>query len=172
MKINKRNILIFFISFIVILIIANLNNIKSFFKNIKEDFDNYIPNNQIEEMVFSSNYFSNYKGVLVVKTPLDASFSYGVIGLSKRQQRVNTLKHEYGHAVQLDNIGIIKYTTSVAIPSVTINILSRIDKLKYDYYGAPFEAEADKLGGVDRNYNNKPWPEGVTYGDILKMFWE
>ena len=68
----------------------------------------------------------------------------------------------------------VTYTLDVAIPSVTINLLKRSGKLKYDYYGAPWEAEADLLGGVKRLNNNRLWPEGAynSYYDLIKMFWE
>ena len=150
-----------------------INPIAKFAKDIAEDIKNYDPNNVSEEKVFSSNYFSSYKGVLVIKTPFDASFSYGIIGLSQNRQTSTTLNHEYGHAIQMSNMGIIDYTAKVAIPSITINILDRIDKLPYDYYGAPWEAEADRLGGVNRTYNNTPWPEGAydSYFDLIQMFW-
>ena len=46
--------------------------------------------------------------------------------------------------------------------------------MKYDYYGAPWEAEADMLGGVNRTSENTPWPTGAygSYWDLIKMFWE
>ena len=115
-----------------------------------------------------------YKDVLVIKTNFDASFSFGFIGMSEQQLNSNTLNHEYGHAVQMDNKGLIGFTEEVAIPSVTINILQRKGKLKYDYYGAPWEAEADALGGVNRTSGNTPWPTGAynSYVDLIKMFWE
>lgn len=108
----------------------------------------------------------------MIKTPFDASFSFGFIGLSIEQQTEETLKHEYGHTVQMQNKGVFRYTLEVAIPSVTINILHRMDKLPYDYYGAPWEAEADALGGVERNTENTPWPEGAyrSYWDLILMF--
>ena len=146
----------------------------SFGEDVVEDINNYDSNNQSEDVVFSSNYFSNYNGALVVKTPFDASFSFGFIGLSTQQQNTNTLKHEYGHIVQMKNMGLVDYTVDVAIPSIIINILDRKHKLKYDYYGAPWEAEADILGGVNRTYNNTPWPNGAytSYWDLIQMFWE
>ena len=141
---------------------------------IVEDFKNYDKYNESEEKVFSSYYFSSYKGTLVIKTPFDASFSFGFIGLSRIQQESDTLNHEYGHKVQLDNMGWGAFIADVAVPSVTANILQRIGKLPYDYYGSPWEAEADMLGSVNRKENNTPWPEDAydSYFDLLKMFWE
>ena len=113
-----------------------------------------------------------YHGVLVVKTPFDASFFLGIIGLSVYQQDENTLNHEYGHSKQLKEKGVRGYIFDVLIPSVTINLLDRQGKLPYSYYGAPWEAEADALGGVIRTHDNTPWPEGAytSYWDLLKLF--
>ena len=145
-----------------------------FVSDIDEDIKNFNIHNESEDAVFSSNYFSSYKGSFVLKTPFDASFSYGIIGLSHCQQTTEVLNHEYGHTVQLKNKGIADYTVSVAVPSVTINILDRMDKLKYDYYGAPWEAEADRFGGVNRTARKTPWPEGSyrSYFDLINMFFD
>ena len=118
-------------------------------------------------------YCSLYKGVLVVKTPFDSSFSFGLIDLSSEQQNTDTLRHEYGHAVQLKEKGIGKYTTNVAIPSITINILDRNGKLAYDYYSYPWEAEANELGGSVLSQRWKdPLPEGgyKSYWDLIPLF--
>ncbi|MBQ2816044.1 MAG: RICIN domain-containing protein, partial [Clostridia bacterium] len=66
------------------------------YNNIKEDINNYNKYNEDPEVVFSSNYFSSYKGTFVLKTSFDASFFYGFIGLSKTQQTETNLNHEYG----------------------------------------------------------------------------
>ena len=131
--------------------------------------------NTSEEAVFASDGYAFYKGVLVVKTPFDASFSFGVIGLSTHQQDSNTLKHEYGHTVQLENRGVVDYTLNVAIPSVTINILERQGRLPYDYYSYPWEAEANKLGGAILFQNGKSSlpPGGYTsYWELIQLFFE
>lgn len=143
-----------------------------FVEDIAMDFYNYNSNNKSEDVVFSSNYFSNYNGVLVIKTPFDASFSFGFIGLSKYQQNPNTLKHEHGHFIQLQNKGIGSYITDVAIPSVTINILDRLGKLPYDYYSYPWEAEANQLGGSTFSQNKNPLPQGgyTSYWDLIRLF--
>ena len=146
-----------------------------FVENIVEDINNYDTNNQSEEVVFSSNYFSNYKGILVIKTHFSSSFSFGFIGLSTLQQQTNVLKHEYGHAIQMKNMGIGNYTINVAIPSITINILDRNEKLPYDYYTYPWEAEANKLGGATLSQSYKPpLPQGGynSYWDLIKLFFD
>lgn len=57
---------------------------------------------------------------------------------------------------QLKNAGMKEYVTKVVVHSVTTFALDRLDKLTYDYYGSPWEAEADSLGGVHRTYDNTP----------------
>ena len=37
--------------------------------------------------------------------------------------------------------------------------VDRFDKLAYDYYTSPWEAEADQLGGVERQIVGDPWTE-------------
>lgn len=146
-----------------------------FVEDVVEDFNNYDSNNQSEDVVFSSTYFSNYKGALVVKTSFDTSFSFGFIGLSTQQQNANTLKHEYGHTVQMENMGIGTYIADVAVPSVTINILDRNGKLPYDYFSYPWEAEANKLGGASLSQSWKPvLPQGeyTSYWDLIQLFFQ
>lgn len=147
--------------------------IVGFAGNVASDIKNYDSGNQSEEKELRSNYFSSYKGVPVIKTPFKSSFSFGFIGLSSRQQNANTLKHEYGHALQLKNMGICRYIVNVAIPSVTINRLSRLGKLPYDYYTYPWEAEANRLGGSTLSQSRKPpLPQGtdVSMGELRKLF--
>ena len=146
-----------------------------FFEGIAEDWKNYNTGNESEDIVFSSNYFSSYKGTLVVKTPFDASFSFGIIGLSTQQQDVGSLRHEYGHAVQLENMGLGSYITDVAIPSITINLLERKGKLPYDYYSYPWEAEANRLGGTTLSQSRKPkLPQGgyTSFWDLIPLFFD
>jgi len=140
-------------------------------EELAEDARCYDRTNKCEAPVLAAHRFSCYRGRLVVKTNFKASFSLGVIGLSRRQNNALSLRHEYGHALQLQALGVIRYLGKVAIPSLTINILDRLKLLKYDYYGAPFEAAADRMGGAERTCQNTPWPKGVynSWFDLLKM---
>ena len=159
-------------------VVGTVNNIiiqpaVGFVEGIMEDVNDYNSNNQSEDVVFSSNYFSNYNGKLVVKTPFDASFYFGFIGLSIQQQNINTLKHEYGHAIQMETMGVGRYITDVFVPSVTINILDRNGDLPYDYYSYPWEAEANKLGGSTLSQNDKaklPKDGYTSYRDLIQLF--
>ena len=53
--------------------------IVNFAEDVVEDFTNFDLNNQSEEKVLQSNYFSFDKGVLVIRTNGNRSGSFGVI---------------------------------------------------------------------------------------------
>jgi hypothetical protein len=57
------------------------------------------------------------------------------------------LDHEQGHQKQSIILGPL-YLLVIGLPSVTGNLLHRI--FNFDYYKQPWEAWADKLGGVNR----------------------
>ena len=143
--------------------------------NIGEDLWNLRFNNDSEQVVLDSNYFSFYKGTLVIRMGGSASedaFSYGIIFLGNKITDPDVVKHEYGHKLQFDKLGIVDYTTQIMIPSVTAYMLDKQGKLPEGagYYGSPWEAEADRLGGVNRTENNEPWAPN-SYWDLVRMFW-
>lgn len=59
-----------------------------------------------------------------------------------------TILHEKGHQKQSLYLGWF-YLLGIGLPSVIGNLLHRI--FKFDYYRQPWEAWADRLGGVKRN---------------------
>ena len=112
---------------------------------LAEDIINFDVNNQSEEKVLASNYFSIYKGVPVVRVDGNRSGSFGVIALTretyKRPNPADIVRHEYGHVVQMKQLGVIKYAIDIFLPSA----------LEYgggDYYSRPWEITADIYGGV------------------------
>jgi len=132
------------------------NCIPDFVNDVVEDFANYDPNNKSEDVVFSANYFSNYKGVFVIKTSLfDAPFSFGVIVLTPQHQYADALNHEYGHYLQLEKYGLVQYFTKIAVPSLVCNLIDRVGWLPWYYYNSPWEYEADQLGGVVREQHTE-----------------
>lgn len=146
-------------------------------ENIVEDYINYNTSNTSEQAVIDAHYFSSYKGKLVIKLPIGTNaFSFGIMfigdDVGSRSDPIETIQHEYGHTVQYDQMGFNDYLFDVAIPSVTANILQRQGKLPYDYYGSPWESEADRLGGVSRTSGNTPWPSGAynSIWDLFKLF--
>ncbi|MBQ8611151.1 MAG: hypothetical protein IJ412_05500 [Oscillospiraceae bacterium] len=149
---------------------------------IKEELDNFLPQDTVdklmedirnfdldntdENIVLESNFFSAYKGVPVLRLAnAKSSVSFGVIGLQKEKANKMLLNHEYGHTLQLDEKGALAYTLSVAIPSVVGFIFDESLFGDFSYYGAPWEAEADQLGGVtDRTIDKAPWPDAWYTG--------
>lgn len=122
----------------------------------------------------NANFFSSYKNTFVLKLPIgNNAGSYGIMFLGNEVNSANVVKHEYGHKVQWENKGIINFTLDVAIPSVTINILGRMERLPYDYYSYPWEAAANKLGDASLTESWKPaLPKGgySSYWDLVALF--
>ena len=56
-------------------------------------------------------------------------------------------KHETGHQKQSLYLGWL-YLLVIGLPSVIGNLLNRV--IDFDYYKQPWEAWADRLGGVER----------------------
>ena len=114
----------------------------------------YVTNTD-EQVVLDAKFLAFYKGVPVIKLPIGTNaFSFGFIFLGdevdKREDPIATVQHEYGHSIQFLLLGPVKYTTTVAIPSV-IGFLNETD----DYYSQPWEYMADQLGGVkSRSYTS------------------
>ena len=119
----------------------------------------YITNTN-EQTVINAKYFAFYKGKLAIKLPIknNAAF-YGCMFIGNDVTDETTIRHEYGHSLQWEKRGGLLYTCNIAIPSVIGNIVDRFDKLAYDYYTSPWEAEADQLGGVERQIVGDPWTE-------------
>ena len=95
-----------------------------------------------------------YKGALVISTGLmdNCGFSYGAIfladNISATSAGVQTVRHEYGHTLQLEEMGILSYTTFVVAPSIVCYWLDEAGSLDAHYYSLPWEYEADIYGGV------------------------
>lgn len=142
------------------------------FKKIREDCTGYDRHNTSEEIVYKAHFFAGYKGAFILMTPFRMSFSCGVIGLSRYQKKARILRHEYGHYLQLKQRGWFRYIKEIVLYSVTENLLYRKGKLPYDYYGSPWEAEADRLGGVENCTECTPWPSWLSgsYKEMLRLF--
>lgn len=139
----------------------------------KEDRKNYNKNNTSESSVLKARFFSSYKGVFVLKLPIGKNAaSFGILMIGNKVTDINIVKHEYGHRLQLKKLGFFKYLVRIAVPSITANLLNKMKKLPYDYYGSPWESSADFLGGVIRKNGAVPWPEDAykSYKDLLKLF--
>ncbi|MGN1155740.1 MAG: hypothetical protein ACI4TK_06150, partial [Agathobacter sp.] len=114
--------------------------------DVAEDCSNYDMHNESEAKVLESNYFSSYKGKIVIRTNFERSGSFGILFISrdayKHKSPEDEVRHEYGHTKQLDKLGIINYTLCIGIPSA---FEWGSDKV---YYRRPWEITADRYGGV------------------------
>jgi len=131
--------------------------------------DGHLITNTSEIAVLEAKVFAFYRGRLVIKLPIGinaASFGIMFLGTGLKNSgdptvtanNVNTVKHEYGHTIQFLYLGVILYTTYVATPSVTCNLLNRKGLLPFDYYSSPWEHQADIYGSVNRR------PDFKTFG--------
>ena len=123
--------------------------------------------NNTDEMKFlNSYYFSAYKGRFVLRTGLSRSGSFGILFISRkandRPAAEDVIRHEYGHAIQLKQIGFFSYLFRIFIPSVF--------EMGDDpvYYRRPWEITADIYGGV----RSRSYPEyesaGLSYLENCK----
>lgn len=150
-----------------------LSSIVDYFRGIGKDFREYDCFNSDPQRVFDSTLFSCFLNTFVLKLPIGCNAaSFGIIFLGSKIKDAETLYHEFGHRLQLRRMGFFRYLFNVFIPSVTENIIQRFNKLPYDYYGSPWEHEADCLGGVERTV--QPWPEHAYCGylDLLRMLFQ
>ncbi len=128
---------------------------------LEEDYNNFnLGNTDINDLK-QANYFSAYKNTFVIKGNFRSSFSYGIIGLKPSQIDQDTVDHEYGHALHFKQLGPVRYTIQVAVPSVICNVLD--DHIPYDYYDATWEKIADQLGGVQRQLSDPAWPTSTLF---------
>ena len=110
------------------------------------------PFNSDEGAVLGSSKVSFYKGMPVVRTSFDRSASFGGIWLNRSADE-NTLKHEWGHGFQQLILGPGNYGLTIAIPSAV-----KMGPWKDDtYYDSPWEAMADRKGGVNRGQNSNDY---------------
>jgi len=138
---------------------------------IEEDIANFNLDNSDEQTVIDSNFFSAYKGQLVVRINSGRSGSFGLMFLSHnidtRNDAIATVKHEHGHYVQLQELGVMAFVPGIAIPS----IINTPD----DYFNQRQEVIADILGGVSKyawtfTRTESAELEGTAYHDgLLKI---
>ena len=139
----------------------------SFVKDVAEDIKNYDSNNQSEEKVLESNYFSSYKGVPVIRTNGDRSGSFGAIFLTRetnnRSNPEDVIRHEYGHTKQLEQLGVVNYALCIGLPSWQ-------QWGTGEYYSKPWEITADIYGGVQsRNHSQRNIDRGFAYLEGSKI---
>ena len=132
---------------------------KQYVADMWTDFKNYNPYNTDQQAVYDSHYFSNYKGVLVIRHSIKGltSAGFGIIVFNREEEKKKdqyALDHEYGHCRQVLKYGFGGFLIKVAIPSIIG--CQRSDNMSLEeYYAQPWEFEADQLGGVfNRKYSS------------------
>ena len=102
--------------------------------------------NDDEQAVLEAEYFAFYKGCLVIRTNGKRSGSFGVLFITRetntRDYPEDVIRHEYGHTVQLAQLGVVKYALCIGLPSL---FEWGSDQ---EYYRRPWEITADIFGGV------------------------
>lgn len=145
-----------------------------FDQDIRNDMNaiGWNPFNSNANIVGDSKKVSFYKGVPVFRTN-GSSMSLGLILLSTQTftgssghkwTSTETIKHEWGHNVQLWSMGLPLYLLNIALPSAVIN----------NEDDAPWEITADLLGGVNRKFDSTSLNKGWNYywwGRVIGPFW-
>ena len=134
---------------------------KQFVKDIKKDVKNFDINNKSERKVLESNYFSCYKGVPVIRINGDRSGTFGAIFLTRetndRKYPEDIVRYKYGHTIQMEKLGIVKYALCIGVPSWR-------EWGTGEYYSKPWEVTADIYGGVlSRNHSQSSIENGFAY---------
>lgn len=111
--------------------------------------------NTDEQVVLEAKRFAFYKGVPVVKLPIGTdAFSFGIMvlgdGVANRYNAIETVQHEYGHAVHYHLAGVGSYAINAFAPSLAGYWLGD-DNYDTNYYSYVYEYTADVLGGVNRS---------------------
>ncbi|MBQ3016528.1 MAG: hypothetical protein IJD79_07095 [Clostridia bacterium] len=148
---------------------SDMDKLGKLFGDSKNEFLSSIPNiiNTKEDIVLNSKKVSFYKGIPVVRTDFEGTFSFGAIVLSRGytddlnifhvESDPKVVKHEYGHNIQLMTIGLRNYIFGIAIPSVLASVVlyeiymnsSMLKKTYYKiYFSFPWERSADLFGGA------------------------
>jgi len=102
-----------------------------------------------------AEFDEKYQTSRVYRTKKLFGISLGQYIIMNTHHDYQTIQHEYGHSIQSLYFGPL-YLLIVGLPSITMNIISRIDyrfgnkKFYYNYYNRWPENWADKLGGVNR----------------------
>ena len=111
--------------------------------------------NTDEQVALEADCFAFYKGVPVIKVDAlgTSGLSLGFIFLGSKVRSPEVIQHEYGHTVQLSQIGLIDYLIFVGAPSKFYFDKTQQGVYSWsEYYDRPWELLADCFGQVDRTY--------------------
>ena len=150
---------------------ASVSPIVNIVEAIKNVVD-YVTNDD-EQNVLKAEHIAFYKGTPVVKVPwMDGNaLSFGAIFMASNiKDSPNLVKHEYGHILQLNQVGFATYTSMVAVPSLIGYGLTEANILPDElYYNLPWERSADYLGNANRSYMSWANTVGSIYWGIASV---
>ena len=133
-------------------------------RNSGSTIKNYIYNED-ESKVLKAQDFTFYKGVPVIKVPGNSAFSFGVIFFGDDIHDENLVRHEYGHIIQLQKLGVSAYLNTMVVPSVIGFNLDKMGVLPDGmYYNQPWEYKADEFGRVT-------WGHASWASTIADIYW-
>ena len=124
------------------------------------------PLNSNDQLSFNSikngALISFYKGVPIFQTKnnFNRSGSFGAIFVHKNENDNNTIKHEYGHIIQMQILGIERYLLFVFAPSAL-----QLGVIGDNYYLKVWELSANIIGGIIPN-NTTLLDIGVSFAYI------
>jgi len=134
------------------------------FKKLREDKRNFDRGNTDENKVLDATFFSAYKGKRVYRMAGfgGRSFCLGAMFISPKEtagnkDSVDIVRHEYGHTLQIEKTGILRYIFRIGIPSLFTGKFPAPD-----YYNQKTEITADVLGGVSRESHTE---EAIKAGE-------
>ena len=114
---------------------------------------------------------SNYKGQTVIRLPWGkrSGMSSGPImllgnGVNVDDRGRRLVRHEYGHFLEYQQLGFLKYFVGIGIPSLTNNL-----RKTRPYFNQPWEIHADMLAGINRpEHTAEDLELGKLYFEYLK----
>ena len=120
--------------------------------------------NTSEQAVLDAEYLSFYHGIPVIKIKGDRSAFWGAIFLTPNAS-ADTLRHEYGHSMQMHRLGLVKYSLCIMLPSWQEWGTCE------SYYDRPWEVVADIEGNVmGRSHLQSTIQEGYEYLLYSELF--
>lgn len=130
-------------------------------KDLVNNINNYMKNED-EQVVLDAKFLAFYKGVPVLRTGGNRSGSFGIIALTKGTNGIDNpedmLRHEYGHVLQMRELGVVDYALCIFLPSW------QEWGTNTDYYSREYEITADILGGVQsRTHAKNDIFDGLAY---------
>ena len=128
--------------------------------------------NDDEQAVIDASSFAFYKGVPIVKIKAldNCAFSFGMIFMCDEKTSVTHIRHEYGHVLQLLDLGLEGYVSLVAIPSIIGFAADELGVLPEGmYYNLPWEYVADMYGQAGRGHSPAAAPIAEAYWNFAKI---